>query len=282
MNIAPPPYSAAARDASQCDPQYRSLWHRIACYCPLWELDAEGDGNLNDLAASREWNPTNQTSSQTAMGRAITGFGSSDRIVGGNVVSTERLMMNDAEGFSLMFVGSTGPKAWANGFPRIIDKSNGSGGQNGWASFMDSANDDWEVQVTGGATSGFDIPTSFWDDVVRVWVMTLDAGGDGLAYIGTEVILAASQTASSWPRPIHNGIQISIGNWNHTSGRAWDGELCAVAVWDRMLADNEVWKLIANPYGMVTPKRRRSYVVPAVGGLSIPVAHRHYMNIGAR
>jgi hypothetical protein len=73
--------------------------------------------------------------------------------------------------------------------------------------------------------------------------------GDGNYEFYQNGILLGSG-ATSWSTFNTATTNAAIGNWNHSTNRAWPGEIDYVYVWDRKLSAEEIYFVTTNPYFM--------------------------------
>jgi hypothetical protein len=65
----------------------------------------------------------------------------------------------------------------------------------------------------------------------------------------------ATEATPQFPAPAAD-TNAAIGNWNHATGRGWEGEIACVYVFDRAMPDTLLRDISLDPYGMFRPTRR--------------------------
>jgi hypothetical protein len=142
-------------------------------------------------------------------------------------------------------------------YQRIVDKSDGMFGHDGWALSADSRTGQIHLYAHDGRKGG-DFTTrrgayragrwhhvvavaradrhEIWIDGVRDRKAAYEDGGEAL--------------------PARVATELRLGTWNHADGREWKGELGEVAVWKRALRPEEIVAL-ARARGMLDVRRDR-------------------------
>lgn len=129
-------------------------------------------------------------------------------------------------------------------YQRIVDRSDGLYGHDGWALSADAASGQIHLYAHDGRKGGDFVSrrraytTGTWHRVVAVaranrheiWI---DGRRDG----------GASYEDGSHALPAAVATELRIGTWNHDRGREWKGRLGEIAVWRRDLTPEEIGAL---------------------------------------
>lgn len=137
--------------------------------------------------------------------------------------------------------------AWINQEPggdpyqRIVDKSDGMFGHDGWALGADSKTGQIHLYAHDGRKGGDyttrrgAYSTGEWHHVVGV----ARAGRHEIWIDGRRDRSATYEDGgNALPAPVATGLR--LGTWNHADGREWKGLLGEVAVWKRDLRPEEI------------------------------------------
>jgi hypothetical protein len=147
-----------------------------------------------------------------------------------------------------------------NSYPRIFDKSDGAGFQNGWGVFYQSSTA-LILQVQTNYLSVTIPSAAAWMDIVG----TVKSGEWFLYNDGKS--LGSGVSTASFSSTTTNA---AIGNWNHTTDRQWNGQILYVYIWDRVISSDEAAWIHHEPYSIFEPRKSRRFVsVPASSAKSI-------------
>lgn len=228
-----------------------------------------------DLTGRRLGTPDNSSGDLTA--RAQNDFGAlttmfsgdatNDRITLGSVAASDPLAL--AGRTELTILAWVHRTADSGTFSRIIDKSDGSNGQNGWAFYLSSTGNQPFFNVNFGSTAqsheaGFENPVPL--NKTTLIGYSMHALDDGRFYQDGRAVATSSNTQKPIPAAATNA---AIGNWNHDVGRMWEGEILGVMVYDRALSAAEHAQAVdpAERWGFMEPPRRFWVVPAAVTGI---------------
>lgn len=122
-------------------------------------------------------------------------------------------------------------------FQRIIDKSNGGNGQNGWALHIEAADSSVWLQLNNQSTNSAisSVSAGAWASITGI---VYGGAVNNEIYIdGTETSSYQSQTSG-----VANSVQTNarIGTWNHSTGREFNGLIDDVRIYNRALSPNEI------------------------------------------
>lgn len=222
-------------------------------------FDLSGGGNNGALANGAFW-------SSGRFGQSIELDGDDDHVFIGSIASGNRLMLNGSAATFMAWVYHDG---FGDAFQRIIDKSDGGGGQNGYS---------WYLGGQNGSTRGFglqiDLSTgNFNTGLTNLYntgewfhaAVTFDSSGDNTLFYLNGVEQTTVNTPSVVKAVPSATADLRLGTWNHSTARELDGRLDDVRIYSRRLSLSEIKQSYEIPY---TPfvKRRRIYFVPVVVG----------------
>lgn len=128
-------------------------------------------------------------------------------------------------------------------YQRIVDKSTGAQGANGYAFWADPASAKLAIHVNGNWYQAGPYTTNAWHcaafvitaSVYRIYL-------DGVELAGSWASGAAklAPQAATYAR---------IGTWNHSTAREWKGYLDEIALWNRALSSEEIIQLYQRGIG---------------------------------
>lgn len=183
-----------------------------------------------------------------------TGDGVADRIDLGSVAGTDDLAgtVNGITVISRVMVDTGTLTSIA---PRLIDKSNGGTGANGWWFGIDSSlRPNFQVN-SGTGFLGTGLTQGVWS---TIGVSAAQGGAPSFYTNGRFDTVGGSSV--TFPNVTTNA---AIANWNHTTDRQWDGQINYVFVWNRQLSAEEHKTINDNPW-QVFRKKSRSISIPVV------------------
>jgi len=173
----------------------------------------------------------------SANGGSIVFDGADDYIDLGSVNSSNPLSLYNITGFSIsfwMYVSSTG----ADPYQRIIDKSDGANGQNGYAVYVGDVVPNGRLGLSIGGSivldTGVDNNVYAYDDWTFV-TMTKNGSSFNL-YVNASLYLNQSSTnvVSS------TTTNCKIGTWNHSTTREFAGKLSSLMIHHKTLSSSEI------------------------------------------
>lgn len=170
------------------------------------------------------------------------GANNADRVDLGSVASGHPLHMGGGVQITVaawFYLAGTG-----NGFPRVIDKSDGASGANGWALSIGNTvgTDRFPVLYIGGSTAVSTTSIALATGQVHFLAIAYDSVNSNrtLLLVNNRRYSISRTDALTIPTGTTNA---AIGNWNHTTGRQFDGKLFGVWVWNRALWTHELRQL---------------------------------------
>jgi hypothetical protein len=232
-----------------------SLTQGLVAYYPM---DAGSGSTLEDktelgnngalkLGSSGATTTSGMWSSDAKIGDNCLSFdGQDDYVDLGDIPSSSSLQLsNTPSSFSAWFYQKSGGDEWQ----RIIDKSNGGNGKNGYALFLNPENqniwltvDQNEYKTVSGVYN-FDE----WNHVVGV-----------VESSNFRIFLNGEEVNGSWdgsPQlPPRKETDMKIGSWNKNltdNTRFWDGRLDEIRVYNRVLSTPEIQAL----YNLNSPSK---------------------------
>ena len=126
--------------------------------------------------------------------------------------------------------------------------------------------------AAGGVEFSYSPPLNTWVDIAIV----AKTGGTSLYVNGT---LNESLGGFSLGTDTTAGVYIGSFNGNQ---EYWQGQIDFIAISFKPYSGSEIYQLYAEPFCMIkAPGPARYFSLPAVGGLSIPIAVHHYKQMSA-
>lgn len=227
---------------------------------PMWEgagnqvIDLSGRGHHGAHINNSKWTGTSK-----GIGTEFPTDGGTDRINLGSIDSSNPLSGVPTGELSIvtrLYKPATGDLD--NSYPRIIDKSDGGSGQNGWFLFGASL---FEFTIGSSTTTpqlSITTPSSYadagWFDIAT----TVKSGNNHIYIDGVDdTSVGGSGTFTFDP----STVDAAIGNWNHTIDRQWNGYISYIYIWDSILTQAQVKFLHDDPYFMFQiPEELYGYV----------------------
>lgn len=240
-----------------CEKIYGIDSNRQALAMPFWERS--GLGSRDFSKSQKNGVLTGPTIGWKDSGIEITGDGVSDKVNLGSITSSDLLGGAVNKQLSIVTrVYRTGNPP-NNDYPRIIDKSNGSNGFNGWALHWSDvgaenrfyfviANADGSIKSSnyGSLDATYDIVISAKESELKIYVN------------GVNDTIVIDQNFV-WPTVTAN---LAIGNWNHTTDRQWNGKIFSMNVYDDFLTAPQAALFRDLPYGLYQKVSRPFYLLP--------------------
>lgn len=185
----------------------------------------------------------------------------SDRLTLGSIPAADPLSLSQGQEYtivSLVYI----PSSWhvLNTYPRLIDKSDGASGANGWFIYTEAGASYDDVQFCCGNSTGHGAKFTGYQGQWSTWCWRIDdtTGGDStrIWINGLEQTVIEHATINL-PAPTTT-TNAAIGNWNHTTDRLWEGAIGVVWIWDRLLDPHECRAITLDPW------------LPIRGALQVP------------
>ena len=127
----------------------------------------------------------------------------------------------------------------SNAFPRVLDKSNGGAGANGY--YIQGFEPSFEHDLAFGIASStaYRAADILIDDEWHLYTLTYDQSGDEvLWYRDGDLFLTDSAGANNVISS--STTNAAIGNWNHSTDRNYHGAILCVRGWNRILSAREI------------------------------------------
>ena len=163
--------------------------------------------------------------------------GDDDHINLGVISTSNPLQMNDPSGGGLTvswwgYFDDTG-----DNFQRIFDKSSGGSATNGWAIYTGSTGSNTTILQLASAGSDQVISNSYLTSIWQNWCVTwVKSSGTYVTYLNGVQDTTGTRT---WNIPSVE-TQASIGSWNHSTGREYNGNIASLKIYDKALTASEV------------------------------------------
>ena len=163
--------------------------------------------------------------------------GDDDHINLGVIPTSHILQMNDPSGGGLTVSWWGNFDDTGDSFQRIFDKSNGGSASNGWAIYTSSTGSNTTTLQLGSAGSDQVISNSYLTSTWQNWCVTwVKSSGTYVTYLNGVQDKTGTRT---WNIPSVE-TQASIGSWNHSTGREYNGKLASLKIYDKALTASEV------------------------------------------
>ena len=163
--------------------------------------------------------------------------GDDDHINLGVITTSNPLQMNDPAG------GGLTVSWWGNfddsgdNYQRIFDKSDGGTASNGWAIYTGITGSNTTVLQLASAGSDQVISNSYLTSTWQNWCVTwVKSSGIYVTYLNGVQDRTGTRT---WNIPSVE-TQASIGSWNHSTNREYNGKLASFKIYDKALSASEV------------------------------------------
>jgi hypothetical protein len=207
----------------------------------------------------RWWDVSGQNNDGVVTGGAVynsTYFefdGLDDYIELGTITTSNPLQLSSPADGGLTIMFATYWDGTGDSYQRIIDKSNGGSGSNGWCIYPSSASPpagNLIFQANPGTVytlnSGQTLAVSTWE----IWAITHDqTSGDWVWYRNGESIATGNATYNV-PNVQTNA---RIGTWNHSTAREWNGRIGFMLVYEKALTQREItqnYNALKGSYGL--------------------------------
>lgn len=206
-------------------------WNHIVGY---WKMD----GNWQDSSG----NGNHSTSTEGGIGfsgRAKVGsdsgsFDGDDDIVRlGSIANTDPLALANSA-FSISF--------WLNAvdspdeFARIFDKSTNTSGTNGYSLVIQKATHRIRMYIDGSNAGASPVDSL----KINQWTHFVFSYSSSKRAFYVDGVKVDEVTAGGYSLPPNTTANASIGSWNHSNAREYEGDLDDLAVWNTDLSDQEV------------------------------------------
>ena len=176
--------------------------------------------------------------------------GTADRYDLGSITSANPLsLVGQTELAALMWLHYT-DNAGSN-FPRIIDKSNGGSGANGWYIDIDESGggpNPHRVEININNSGAGNTIISGGDYVVpdetRCYVININISGDSGDFYRDGMFFGGDASSANLSAISSTTTNAAIGHWNHnTTDRRYSGNIYAIALFNRLLTEGEIYSL---------------------------------------
>ena len=192
-----------------------------------------GDVTTHSLTGSQDGTLTNGVGYSNNNGGKWVFDGADDYIDFGSITSTDPLSLYGLNEFTIEFwVKANGI---GDGSQRIIDKSNGVDGADGWAIWLGEPVSDNEINfVIDGVVVFANQPFTDYGNWVH-YAITKN-GNDYELWVDGEL----KQTTTNTTVIPSTTTNCRIGSWNHSTGRELNGEVSTVRIYNKTLTAGEV------------------------------------------
>ena len=162
--------------------------------------------------------------------------GDDDHINLGVISTSNPLQMNDPSGGGLTltwwgYFDNTG-----DDFQRIFDKSSAGSATNGWAVYVGDVGSNALLKLASNNSDQI-ISNSYFTSTWQNWCVTwVKSSGTYVTYLNGVQDRTGTRT---WDIPSVE-TQASIGSWNHSTGREYNGNIASLKIYDKALTASEV------------------------------------------
>lgn len=178
--------------------------------------------------------------------------GDNDYVEFGTIPVNDPLQLNNPSGggMSIMFA------VWFDGsgddYQRIIAKSNGGIGANGWSVYRNRkiSGDNMIFSVNGSNVLVSNEPPSPVDNVWQIWTVTYDQSTSAANWYYNGQQDTSGSSAYSVPN-VETGMR--LGTWNHSDARELNGRIGFFMVYDKVLSESEItgnFQVLRSNYGL--------------------------------
>jgi len=195
-------------------------------YGTTW-YDLSDNGNNGTLMNGPTYNSSD--------GGSIVFDGDNDYVDLGTIGVSHPLQLNN--GFTISWWGIQG--GGGDLFQRIIDKSNGGLGANGWAIYpKDQDTPESELTLSYNGTDGtINSSTSLSSTSWQNWSLTWSSSSNQWIWYLNGSVDNSGYTTYGVPTVETNA---RIGSWNHSTGREYKGKISSVLIYTRPLTSSEI------------------------------------------
>ena len=207
----------------------------------------------------RWWDVSGQNNDGVVTGGAVynsTYFefdGLDDYIELGTITTSNPLQLSSPADGGLTIMFATYWDGTGDSYQRIIDKSNGGSGSNGWCIYPSSASPpagNLIFQANPGTAYGLDSGQTLAVSTWEIWAVTHDqTSGAWVWYRNGESIVTGNATYNV-PNVQTNA---RIGTWNHSTAREWNGRIGFMLVYEKALTQREItqnYNALKGSYGL--------------------------------
>lgn len=194
----------------------------------------------------------------------FTGDNNNHRLDLGSITQNDPLSLAGLSGASFAWKSYVPAGAINNGFCRVIDKSTAGSAANGYALWFVPSLDKFEFATasTNGPRNLNTVTRDVWESWGFRYVTGSFSSSDYFLN-GADVDAHFANTTSTISTGTANA---AIGNWNHSTDRAWNGGLEYLYVFNRELPDAEFARLAREPYRYIVPEAAKILIfVPSAG-----------------
>lgn len=194
-----------------------------------------GSGSIvYDTAGTNNGTLTNGASWSNSGGRHFEFDGLDDYIDLGSITAANPISLagSNSHTIEVWFRGD----ATGDLYQRIIDKSSGGNGANGWcviANTSPSSRTGWHYAIDGTAT--FSSP-NIWSASTWYQMILTHSGTSVKVYRNTTNV--SNYFISKTPPSVTTNMRIST--WNHSTGREYNGQIGAIRIYNRVLSSAEI------------------------------------------
>lgn len=275
-----------ARSAAEAN--YPGLWRSlIASWAPalghtgnkVFDWGAgNNDGVLTNMVPSSDWVIAGGDNLREPS-YVLDFDGDNDWLELGSITSNNPLSLSHS-GHETTFAFWFKHNAAGDDFQRLLDKSDGGSGANGYSLMLqnDVASGFGPAEIILSVATGTRYRSGANAYTVGEWthaVLLYSAVSARIRlFVNGVENTAGTPTAATIPGTTTNA---RICTWNHSTGREFGGQLAELSLWSRHLSVAEIGLLYGTPLALFHQRRFSIGKVPAPpGGLSIPIAMHHY------
>ena len=192
-----------------------------------------------DMSGVNNGTLTNSPTFSSDYGGSIVFDGTNDYASLGSIDSSNVLSLNNPAGGGFTISVAINWTQAGNDWPRIINRSDGSSGANGWSLFINRTSDavgKIRFQVDGGytLTSTSNVTPATWE----IWTLT-HVKADGCAWVWYKNGISDNNGTEDYSIPTTT-TNAQIATWHSTTQRFYKGKIPFIMVYDRALSAAEV------------------------------------------